>query len=125
MLTMLGTKPFTKLLKDDAKATRIHAAVLRGQDTKVDVPRRKLSVRSLRDASRLPLPQSAQVSLDVIVNVLEREGDNRVPVDSSPIDTHEAMVRLPQPPSSGASDEGTSEPGTDVLHSRFNEHERA
>ncbi|KAF3050509.1 hypothetical protein E8E11_007977 [Didymella keratinophila] len=116
------TKLYTKLLRDAAKATKTHAAVLTGRVTKVDVLRRQSSVRSIRGASRQSLPQFGQANSDVSVEAAEEAGVNMVTAGSSPVDTH--VVRQPLTPSSSASNAGISEPANDVLHHRLDEHER-
>jgi hypothetical protein len=125
MLTILGTKPITNLLRDTARATMTHAAVLTGRVTKADVPRRQLSVRSLGGASRLSRPQSTQVDPGIGVDFIEREGGNRIPAGSSPVGKSETVVWQPLTPSRSSSNEGTSEPATDILQNRLDEHERA
>ncbi|KAF3047986.1 hypothetical protein E8E12_004677 [Didymella heteroderae] len=118
------TQPFMKLLKDIANVTRTHAAVLKGRVTKLDVLRPRLSIQNSEDASRLSLSRSMDAHPRVGIDAVETDSGSHVPADSTPVDTHEAVVRLPTP-SSGASTEDTSEPTIDVLRDRLNELERA
>lgn len=122
---IVRTKPFTKLLKDAAKATRTHAAVLTGRVTKADVLRHQMSVQSSRGASRLSFPRSVEADPEVGIDAAEREADAHAPARRISVGTRKAVGRLPLTTGSGASNEGTSEPATVVLHNRLDEPERA